>query len=371
MSKFVRVGLLAALVLAVGFGGVAGAHSFASGYYYAYGVVVPRDSGMYPDGTHLLKSPSGAVIALLSSTKYDLAQVEGDSVRVYGWTRHSSLGHWNYLKVSSLVVLGAPRARVYKTVIEQGNDSGWPVPAGGGNYVIRDAETWMKYYNLHGTSDEVPAVDFSRSMVLALFMGQQPTTGHAIRIDRIERSAYHTFVRYTNVHSGSPFALTTRPFLFVRVTKDPGAVYFNGKLQDDPWKEAQVTLTGHVTLGAGIDASKVKVGIFGQLDNATYVVWPALHPLGVTSLDADGTFTKTFASDLLGNSHLHLAAIVWEDLDGDGTVNGDAWAASRGYFYEYGAWHRDDDPPALQGSLQTSIPIGSVEVQDLGLGAGL
>ena len=41
-----------------------------------------------------------------------------------------------------------------------------------------------------------PSVDFSRDMVVALFMGDRPTGGYAIEVTRIERTDASLSIRY-------------------------------------------------------------------------------------------------------------------------------------------------------------------------------
>src|SRR5438128_2485214 len=59
--------------------------------------------------------------------------------------------------------------------------------------VIRTQAEWAALWKkLHATQIPPPAapkVDFAKEMVLAVFMGERPTGGHAITIDRVELGA--------------------------------------------------------------------------------------------------------------------------------------------------------------------------------------
>ncbi len=66
--------------------------------------------------------------------------------------------------------------------------------ASSGVLVIRTAAEWepfLRETSLRAPSgnpdDPLPAVDFSSEMVVALFLGQRPTTGYRISVDRVTR----------------------------------------------------------------------------------------------------------------------------------------------------------------------------------------
>ncbi len=48
--------------------------------------------------------------------------------------------------------------------------------------VIRDRKTWQQIWDLTFHKSMAPAVDFETEMVLAVFLGDQPTSGHSVRI---------------------------------------------------------------------------------------------------------------------------------------------------------------------------------------------
>ena len=53
-----------------------------------------------------------------------------------------------------------------------------------------------------------PSVDFSRDMVVALFMGERPTGGYAIEVTQIERTDAGLSIRYRTRHP-DPSAMQT------------------------------------------------------------------------------------------------------------------------------------------------------------------
>src|SRR5262249_62379029 len=68
----------------------------------------------------------------------------------------------------------------------------------------------------------LPSVDFSRDMVVALFMGERPTGGYAIEVTRIERTAQGLSVHYRTSRpapSATQMQALTQPFPLVTVPR--------------------------------------------------------------------------------------------------------------------------------------------------------
>ncbi|HEY9838969.1 MAG: protease complex subunit PrcB family protein [Candidatus Sericytochromatia bacterium] len=62
--------------------------------------------------------------------------------------------------------------------------------------VAQDAESFRQLWIEHvGSADNLPAVDFSREMVVAAFMGEQPSGGYALTIQEVAEEAGHLKVR--------------------------------------------------------------------------------------------------------------------------------------------------------------------------------
>ncbi|MBI3268523.1 MAG: protease complex subunit PrcB family protein [Planctomycetes bacterium] len=346
MLKTIRFGLAVALLAVLGLAPLAGAHDFAEGYYLASGTVRPQGMSFYMQGSHVLASTSGSQICLLRSTAYDLSMYEGDKVQVKGWTQHTVEGHSQIMNVTTLTVLTSSRHTITHKLLASGSFSSWVAPAAGANYVIRDAEAWTRLYLLHdpASTTAAPAVDFSKHMVFALFMGAQSSTAHSIEINKVQRSGDRTFVTSTRhaPPAGSMIAtVMTNPFVFVRVTKAGGQVWFNSKKANELVLDATLKLSGHVTLGAGVNASKVKVGVFSMNDAARYFQWPGNVPGDVTAVGAGGQFNKVLTAPLPGSTHERYYVIAFEDLGGDNRTNGDRLVVSAGFTFSDGKWRRE------------------------------
>jgi PrcB C-terminal len=95
--------------------------------------------------------------------------------------------------------------------------------------VVRDAAGWKKLWTEHAPEQPVPAVDFSRSSVVGVFLGTRPTGGHAVEITAIERDADAAVVVYRETKPGPDAIVTqvlTSPFHLVRVDGLPKQVRF-------------------------------------------------------------------------------------------------------------------------------------------------
>ena len=60
----------------------------------------------------------------------------------------------------------------------------------------RTAAEWTALWKQLGSSWPRPAVDFTRSMVLGIFLGSRPTAGYTVKIDTIERQGDELVVTY-------------------------------------------------------------------------------------------------------------------------------------------------------------------------------
>jgi len=96
--------------------------------------------------------------------------------------------------------------------------------------VIRNAKEWSALQlepSPQGTP--APAVDFTKSMVIGVFLGTRPTGGHAVAIDRIERDGDDLLVTYRERRPGPndiASQVITTPFQLVTTAAFAGRVRF-------------------------------------------------------------------------------------------------------------------------------------------------
>jgi hypothetical protein len=102
--------------------------------------------------------------------------------------------------------------------------------------VILGQTAWKRLWMVHkktGASDATPpAVDFSKEMVIAVFLGERPTGGFSVRVTEISipESAGGLSVSVEEVKPGKrcivPMVITY-PYQIVRLARNEGPVVFN------------------------------------------------------------------------------------------------------------------------------------------------
>jgi hypothetical protein len=93
----------------------------------------------------------------------------------------------------------------------------------------RTPAEWAALWRAHATDRPLPAVDFSREMVIGVFMGSRPTAGYAVEIVGAELRSGTLAVAYreTTPPSGAMTAqVLVAPYHLVAVPRHPGAVTF-------------------------------------------------------------------------------------------------------------------------------------------------
>ncbi len=91
------------------------------------------------------------------------------------------------------------------------------------------AELWKRVHRGKIPIPEVPTIDFNKNMVLAVFMGQKPTSGYAIQITEISRTNGEVVVKVKEVTPPKGAILLqvlTQPFHIVVVPKVEAQVRF-------------------------------------------------------------------------------------------------------------------------------------------------
>jgi PrcB C-terminal len=97
--------------------------------------------------------------------------------------------------------------------------------------VVRSSADWNALWKEHGSTQPVPAVDFSKELVTAVFLGSRPTGGFSVEVvgARVEGDAL--IVEYVEQRPGRGSIVTqvlTSPFHIVRLPAHKGPVRFQG-----------------------------------------------------------------------------------------------------------------------------------------------
>ena len=99
--------------------------------------------------------------------------------------------------------------------------------------VVKSAEEWERLWLAHQAGAfpqrPLPAVDFSSSLCIAIFAGERPTGGFAVKVDQVVESAGGLEVVY-RVTGPAPGAIVSQalssPFQIIAVASRPGPVRF-------------------------------------------------------------------------------------------------------------------------------------------------
>jgi hypothetical protein len=94
--------------------------------------------------------------------------------------------------------------------------------------VARTPAEWAALWKGHRTG-KPPDVDFTRSMVIAVFLGTRPTAGFAVEITGIEKKGAEVIVTYRERSPGADELVAqvmTAPFHIVKTDQHAGSVRF-------------------------------------------------------------------------------------------------------------------------------------------------
>lgn len=101
--------------------------------------------------------------------------------------------------------------------------------------VARTASEWQALWREHAGSEPVPAIDFAKEMVAAVFLGTRPTGGYGVDIFAARREGAVLIVEYRE-RRPPPGALAsqalTSPFHIVRIARHDGTVTFRAASPD-------------------------------------------------------------------------------------------------------------------------------------------
>ena len=93
----------------------------------------------------------------------------------------------------------------------------------------RNAAEWTSLWHAHSWDRPEPAIDFSREMVVGVFMGSRPTAGFAVEIVGYHDSGDGVVVQYREMTPGRD-SLTAQiiisPYHLVAIPKHGGMVTF-------------------------------------------------------------------------------------------------------------------------------------------------
>ena len=120
-----------------------------------------------------------------------------------------------------LAVLAVPL-----TTLTQGDQSGIEEAR---QVVVRTSEEWKKLWQQHAPGEKMPPVDFSKSMVIGVFLGARNTGGYRVTIAGAEREGSDLVVTWREDRPAARDIVTqvlTFPHHLVRLELTAGEVKF-------------------------------------------------------------------------------------------------------------------------------------------------
>src|SRR5947209_2068551 len=94
---------------------------------------------------------------------------------------------------------------------------------------VRSAAEWGALWKENGAKAPLPAVDFSREMVVGIFLGTRPTAGYGVEIIRTIGNAGALIVEYvesTPSRDAVAAQILTSPYHLAAIPKRDGTVTF-------------------------------------------------------------------------------------------------------------------------------------------------
>jgi protease stability complex PrcB-like protein len=128
--------------------------------------------------------------------------------------------------VVAVSLAGNALAPVPFTTISQSEQSGVEEAR---QVVVRTPEEWKALWKEHAPGQPMPAVDFTKSMVIGVFLGSRNTAGYRVTITGIERDGAIVTVTYREERPAARDILAqviTFPHHLVRLERTAGEVKF-------------------------------------------------------------------------------------------------------------------------------------------------
>jgi len=123
-------------------------------------------------------------------------------------------------------VQGAQASSIPLRSLERGSQSFIDVAR---QVTAHTTEEWTTIWKQHAPNRAMPAVDFTREMVVGVFVGSRSTAGYSVEIVGVEERQGSVVVRYRETAPGRSAVtaqVVTSPYHLVAVPKREGPVRF-------------------------------------------------------------------------------------------------------------------------------------------------
>ena len=112
------------------------------------------------------------------------------------------------------------------TTVAKGDASGQQTAR---QVIVRTAAEWKTLWKDHAPAEKMPTVDFTKDMVVGIFLGTKPSTGHAVEIVGVRTQEGDLIVEYVQKQPGRgtmAAQILTEPYHLVSVPQHAGTVRF-------------------------------------------------------------------------------------------------------------------------------------------------
>ncbi len=126
----------------------------------------------------------------------------------------------------SVAVLPAMAQAPAFTTVAKGDASGQQT---GRQVIVRTAAEWKALWKDHAPAEKMPSVDFTRDMVVGVFLGTRPSTGHEVEIVGARMEGKDLVVEYVQKAPGRgtiAAQILTEPYHLVSMPQYAGTVRF-------------------------------------------------------------------------------------------------------------------------------------------------
>ena len=130
------------------------------------------------------------------------------------------------LLVMLMCCVAGMEAQTAFTSIAKGDRSGQEIAR---QVVVRTPAEWEAVWKDHAPAGKAPAVDFTKNMVVGIFLGTKPSAGHAVEIVGVRTEGKDLIVEYVQKQPGRgtmAAQMLTEPYHLVSVATRPGPVRF-------------------------------------------------------------------------------------------------------------------------------------------------
>jgi hypothetical protein len=112
------------------------------------------------------------------------------------------------------------------TTVAKGDASGLQTAR---QVTVRTAAEWKALWKEHAPAEKMPAIDFGKEMIVGVFLGTKPSTGHEVEIVGVRMEGKDLVVEYVQKQPGRgtmAAQILTEPYHLVSVPQHTGAVLF-------------------------------------------------------------------------------------------------------------------------------------------------